>query len=107
MNSLIVKLGATGDVVRTTPLLRKLGGHITWLTAEKNRVLLENLREDLRCIPWEQRELIRDRKYDLVINLEDDLDTGLFLKTIEFKQWFGAHLNGGTALQYTQDSRGW
>jgi hypothetical protein len=26
MNSLIIKLGATGDVVRTTPLLRRLRG---------------------------------------------------------------------------------
>jgi len=56
MNVLIVKLGATGDVVRTTPLLRRFTGTVTWITAAKNLPLLENLREGLRCFSWEQRE---------------------------------------------------
>jgi ADP-heptose:LPS heptosyltransferase len=43
MNVLIVKLGATGDVVRTTPLLRRLSGSVTWITAAKNGVFLEGL----------------------------------------------------------------
>src|SRR3954462_16026670 len=71
MNVLIAKLGATGDVVRTTPLLKQLGAEVTWLTAAKNTVFLENIAKDLRCFAWEQRDLARDRKYDLVINLED------------------------------------
>ena len=56
MNTLIVKLGATGDVVRTTPLLRRLNGEVTWLTASKNVVLLQDLKQPLRCFSWEQRE---------------------------------------------------
>ena len=44
MNVLIIKLGATGDVVRTTPLLRRFDGEIAWITAAKNAVLLEGLR---------------------------------------------------------------
>ena len=35
MNVLIVKLGATGDVVRTTPLLKRFTGPVTWITAAK------------------------------------------------------------------------
>ena len=31
-NMLIIKLGALGDVVRTTPLLRVLEGKMTWVT---------------------------------------------------------------------------
>ena len=38
MDILIIKLGATGDVVRTTPLLRRLDGNATWITAAKNTV---------------------------------------------------------------------
>src|SRR5438067_3747174 len=60
MNVLIVKLGATGDVVRTTPLLDRLSGQITWLTAAKNAVLLENLTDNLRCVSWEKRETALD-----------------------------------------------
>ena len=33
---LIVKLGAAGDVGRTTPLLRRVGGDVTWVTTSKN-----------------------------------------------------------------------
>jgi ADP-heptose:LPS heptosyltransferase len=33
MNVLILKLNATGDVVRTTTLLHRLQGDITWITA--------------------------------------------------------------------------
>jgi heptosyltransferase-2 len=107
MNVLIVKLGATGDVVRTTPLLRPLNAQITWVTAAKNTVLLKGLSENLRCFSWEQRDAARDRKYDLVINLEDTLETGAFLATLEFSQLFGACLGSGGALRYTEDSRRW
>src|SRR5437764_15441887 len=41
MKVLIIKLGATGDVVRTTPLLRQLDGLVSWITAENNLPLLE------------------------------------------------------------------
>src|ERR1017187_6750152 len=107
MNTLIVKLGATGDVVRTTPLLRRLEGHVTWLTAAKNAPLLCNLRENLRCVTWDTRDFVTDTVYDLVINLEDDLDTGLFLANVQAKQIFGAYVDSGHQLRYTDDSRGW
>ena len=42
MNILIIKLGATGDVVRTTPLLRHFKGSVTWLTTAKNSLLLHD-----------------------------------------------------------------
>jgi ADP-heptose:LPS heptosyltransferase len=41
MNVLIIKLGATGDVVRATPLLKCFKGQLSWLTATKNTLLLE------------------------------------------------------------------
>ncbi len=107
MRILIAKLGATGDVVRTTPLLRRLEGHITWLTAEKNAILLRNLKENLRCCSWEERDRVRDTEYDLVINLEDTLEIGLFLKTLRSKQLFGAYVDSENGLRYTDDSRRW
>lgn len=107
MNSLVVKLGATGDVVRTTPLLRQLKGQITWLTALKNTVLLESLTNDLRCFSWEDRQLIPDIKYDLIINLEDSLEVGAHLKTLQTTQRFGAYVDSENRLRYTDDSRDW
>jgi heptosyltransferase-2 len=107
MNVLIVKLGATGDVVRTTPLLRRLDGEITWLTAAKNAVLLEDLKTNLRCFSWNDRHLVPDIKYDLIINLEDSLEIGLYLKTLQATQLFGAYVDSQNNLRYTNDSRGW
>jgi heptosyltransferase-2 len=107
MNILVVKLGATGDVVRTTPLLRRLRGQITWLTALKNTVLLENLAENLRCFSWEERQLVPDIRYDLVINLEDTLEVGSYLKTFQATQMFGAYVDFADELRCTDDSKGW
>jgi ADP-heptose:LPS heptosyltransferase len=107
VNILIIKLGATGDVVRTTPLLRRLSGQITWLTAAKNTVLLENLAENLRCFSWEQRQLVPDVRYDLIINLEDSLEVGLYLKTLQTTQLFGAYADSVNELRYTDDSKRW
>jgi hypothetical protein len=107
MNTLIIKLGATGDVVRTTPIVKKLNGQITWITASKNVALLQFGEDNLRCISWENRNLIPDIEYDLVINLEDTLEVGFYLQTVKSKQRFGAYVDANNSLSYTDDSRGW
>src|SRR5438552_9820832 len=77
MNVLIVKLGATGDVVRTTPVLCRLSGPVTWITAAKNGVLLDGLSDNLRHFSWEERARALDVPYDLAINLEDTLEVAM------------------------------
>lgn len=107
MSVLIIKLGATGDVVRTTPLLRRFDGPVSWVTAENNLLLLEGIEREVRCVSWENRHRVADTAYDLVINLEDDRESSFFLKELRFEQLFGAHLNGDDQLTYTSDSRAW
>src|SRR2546430_5166902 len=107
MGVLNIKLGATGDVGRATPLLRRLDGPVSWITAEKNLALLEGIDREVRCVSWENRKHIADAAYDLVINLEDDRETSRFLKELKFKQLFGAYLNGDDKLADTSDSRDW
>src|SRR5437016_671059 len=107
MSTLIIKLGATGDVVRTTPLLRRLDAPISWVTAENNLPLLQGIDRAVHCVSWENRNRVADATYDLVINLEDDRETSAFLGELRFKQLFGAHLNGDDQLTYTSDSRAW
>jgi ADP-heptose:LPS heptosyltransferase len=107
MNTLIIKLGATGDVVRTTPLLRRLDGHMTWLTAAKNLEMLDGLRPSLRCICWDERQLVPDITYDLVINLEDSVEVASYLKTLKWKQLFGAYADSDGVLRYTEDASQW
>jgi len=107
MKILILKLSATGDVVRTTPLLRCFEAEITWITARHNLVLLDRLAGNLRSVCWEDRETVRGEDYDLVINLEDEAELGAFVKSVRHKQLFGAYLNRSNQLSYTEDSRRW
>jgi ADP-heptose:LPS heptosyltransferase len=107
MQTLIVKLNATGDVVRTTPLLDRLEGDVTWVTAAKNVLLLDGLGPSLRCFSWEQRNAALDRRYDLVISLEDELKTAAFVQSAQGDRIFGAQLNGRGEVGYTEDSRRW
>ena len=107
MNVLIAKLGATGDVVRTTTLLQKIPDHVTWITEGKNAILLQDLGRNIRCLAWEERSEAADRSYDLVINLEDTIEVGLFIKGLRFKQLFGAFVDSGQKLKYTEESHRW
>jgi heptosyltransferase II len=106
-NILIVKLGATGDVVRTTPLLHQIAGHITWVTSAKNMVLLKRIRENLRCFSWEEREKALDARYDLAINLEDTIEVAQFVRAAECKEIFGAYVDSAHSLRYTENSAPW
>jgi ADP-heptose:LPS heptosyltransferase len=107
MNVLILKLNATGDVVRTTCLLRRFPGAVTWITAASNRVLIEGLQAGLRCLAWEHRTLALDVEYDLVLNLEDEREVAAFAKAVRCKQLFGAYLDRAECLRYTDDARSW
>jgi len=107
MNVLIIKLGATGDVVRTTPLLRRLSGSVTWITAAKNGVFLDGLADNLRHFSWEARARALDIPYDLAINLEDSLEVARFLKSVRPAEIFGAYADSSKRLRYTDNSKCW
>jgi heptosyltransferase-2 len=110
MKTLILKLGATGDVVRTTSLLRRLNGHVTWLTTAGNRTILpkpEEFGASLRVVTWDDRSTIEGDAYDLVINLEDDSNTASWLTSIRVGQLFGALLKDDGQMSYTEDAKCW
>ena len=78
---LIIKLGAAGDVIRTTPILTALrkkynNAHIAWLTHFPELVQVKNdnengvdlvLNYDEKSIP-----VIKNCDYDIIINLDKD-----------------------------------
>src|SRR5436190_16483180 len=107
MEILIIKLGATGDVVRTTPLLSCLQGRFTWITSVKNKSLLEQIHPGLRSFSWEERQCALDLSYDLVVSLEDELEIGAFLREVKHRRVFGAFLNGDGTMHYSDDAQGW
>ncbi|MBI5400093.1 glycosyltransferase family 9 protein [Candidatus Saganbacteria bacterium] len=93
MRILIVKLGAIGDVLRTTSVLAGLrdkypDAELDWLTAPSGKeILLHNQYIDNVCLWAERVEL---DTYDLVIGLEDELEVGEFVSLISKDKIIGA-----------------
>jgi len=107
MRVLIIKLGATGDVLRTTTLLRIFTDEVDWITSEINVSMLSNADFQVDTCAWEDAGRLRNKKYDLVINLEDTAETAGFLRHIEYGDLYGAYLDNKDKLVYTESSREW
>lgn len=107
MKSLIIKLGAAGDVVRTTTLLNILNGDIHWLTNNHNRIFLDGNPQIQKCISWNDAATLKNSEYDLVINLEDSPDPARLLNEIMYRELYGAYMTKSGLLSYTESSREW
>jgi heptosyltransferase-2 len=104
---LIVKTGAAGDVLRTTPLLHLFKDwEIDWFTDERNRELVLN--SHVRNV-LDKSDLPNGEKvYDLVIDLEDDATVvSNLLQRIRYTRIFGAYIDDGQKISYTPDSAKW
>jgi ADP-heptose:LPS heptosyltransferase len=76
---LILKIGALGDVLRTTPILPALRSrgepvHVTWVVGEGARPLLDgHPRIDRLLVPgYEASESLGAERFDLVLSLDKD-----------------------------------
>lgn len=107
MSVLVLKLGATGDVVRTTSLLRRLPKPVTWITKAGNLSLLPATGFDLRSLSWDERHKALDRGYELVINLEDEIEVANFAAEAKHARVFGAYTDDGQTVRYTDDACRW
>ncbi len=93
---LIIKTGAPGDVLRTTPLLsglrEKYGGEkIYWLTDRKSLELLKDNPFLYRIMTPESRlfKEIKKKEFAFVINPENSKRSALIAETIHADQKFG------------------
>jgi heptosyltransferase II len=93
---LIIKLGALGDVIRTTPLLRVLQGEITWVTSPLAEPLLRN-NAHLKHVHviGDQGLPSVDEPYDLVINLEDGRRDAELASSVASRAIIGPYISGG------------
>jgi ADP-heptose:LPS heptosyltransferase len=109
MKILIVKLNATGDVVRTTSLLHRLHGQITWVTAKNNVPLFDGLADNVRCVCWGTDEVASTQgtAFDLVLNLEDEVDTARFVQRVKYGRLFGAYMDDAGQMRYTDSAKAW
>ena len=102
---LFIKLGAIGDVIRTTPLLEKYKEkygdcHFTWITHSPQVVPKNEVDEILK---WEESSVsyLSRQEFDIAINLDKDKEACMLLSLVNSKDKFGfiwkdGHLNTAT-----------
>ncbi len=103
MKILIVKLGALGDVLRTTPLLTGFkkkypSSRIHWLTDEGNLSVLDgnSLIERLQGLGREGLGFVGQETYDMAINLDKEAEAldAMMSVTAAQKMGFGRGVDG-------------
>ncbi|MGK9477097.1 glycosyltransferase family 9 protein [Melioribacter sp. OK-6-Me] len=108
MKILILKFGASGDVVRTTPLLHLFKNeNIDWITSDQNAVLLNDNPMISRVLTLSNIKEVKFHNYDLIINLEDNIKAAQIVSMLKSKEIFGCYLDNNNKLVYTEDSAGW
>ncbi len=113
MKILIIKLGALGDVLRTTFIARGLkekykGCHITWLTKETPEPILFCNSFIDESVVWSKREILKNKAFDWIISLDDEQDVCEFAAELKHhaKKFQGAYAEDGKKT-YTEDVALW
>ncbi|MBN2211037.1 MAG: glycosyltransferase family 9 protein [Sedimentisphaerales bacterium] len=112
MHILVIKLGALGDVLRTTSILPGLkekcpGSVITWVTRRNARDLLKNhgLIDEI-VFDDKAEDRLKDKQFDLVISLDDEVEACRLASCLNTKEIVGAYLEEGK-VTYSPSSRAW
>ncbi|GAC1373932.1 MAG: lipopolysaccharide heptosyltransferase I [Hymenobacter sp.] len=105
---LIIKLGAIGDVIRTTPLLRRLrqewpGCAITWLT-HTPAILPQGEIDEILKFDFASALHLQARRFDVVINLDKEKEACALLNTIEADEKFGYALRPHDGVAWPQNA---
>lgn len=96
---LIIKLGALGDVIRTTPLLTKFremydGVHFTWLTLSP--AILPQDEIDV-IHKWDETSLftLSNSEFDIALNLDKEMEACMLLSRVKAKKKYGFSWDDG------------
>jgi|TARA_Y100000310_G_C20703189_1_gene832001 heptosyltransferase-2 len=112
MYVLVIKLGAIGDVIRTTAILPGLNDKykdckVDWVTKKDSFDILKNNNFINKIyLIGSDINSIKDNEYDLIINLDDDYDACKLISELKSKKIIGAHLKNNERT-YTDDSSLW
>ena len=108
---LIIKLGAIGDVLRTTGFLKGLykkynSAEIYWITEEISLPLLAKNQYIKRAITINQWNEIKNIEYALVLSLDDEENACKIATEAKKQKIIGAFIENGKRV-YSKDSSEW
>ena len=102
---LFIKLGAIGDVIRTTPLLEKYkkeygNCHFTWIT-HSPQVVPEDEVDVIYKWDASSVSVLANQEFDIAVNLDKDKEACILLSLINAREKFGflwkdGHINTAT-----------
>jgi heptosyltransferase-2 len=103
---LIIKLGALGDVIRSTPLIERFrkeypSSHITWLTLSPEILPKDNIDEILK-LDLISIFNIENSQYDIAVNLDKDKEACILLKNVSATNKFGYTWGNGHIAPATE-----
>jgi heptosyltransferase-2 len=90
---LIIKLGAIGDVIRTTPLIVKYralypGCHISWVTQSPD-ILPASQVDAIYKFDFVSVYILQNQKFDIAINLDKEPEACSLLKDVQATEKYG------------------
>ncbi len=111
MKILIIKLGAIGDVLRTTKFLPALKDRypncdIHWLTKRSSNEILKNNQYLTKIFLMEDNPCLKDEKYDLVISLDDEESACKIAGEIKTTKLVGIYIKDNKKI-YTKETQEW
>jgi heptosyltransferase-2 len=107
-NTLIIKTGAAGDIVRTTSILNILEGHITWVVDDQYQPIFPDNMKRLHCISAANSatHLLNAPDFDLVLSLEENLRCATLASSVKSEKTIGLYLDENK-ITYTDEAAGW
>ena len=96
---LVIKLGAIGDVIRTTPLLHRLKAeypnHAIWWVTHTPEILPDTYIDKKLTFDYAAGVLLTATSFDLVINLDKDAEACALTSQLVAKEKYGFTLKDG------------
>lgn len=112
---LIIKMGAKGDVLRTTCILTGLkekypGSYVTWVVEKGSQELLQNIDLIDRVLEFslETVTVLQAEKFDLVLSLDSSVVSSALAGRIDAREKKGFGLNNeGKVYPFNPDAKEW
>lgn len=109
---LIIKLGALGDVLRTTPILEAIKKKapeslIYWITSEESKELLEGNSYIDKVLTFDLGNILRlqQEKFDVVFSLEIDTPATLLANLVSAKEKVGYYFDEGVTSCFNESAK--